>query len=233
VPAVFDANLGDTDNTTNTITTVTLTTIAAAAANTKVIVLISYFEATANLVSGVTVGGAAAAKDKTVSNGSDRFDIWSVDKAAGMASSSSIVATWPVGRAGGGVLMGAVSFTGLTTLVTTNSATGTGANWSSGAATNTGQADALYVGGTGTEDITSHTSTATSGTEIHDRYRAADQQGFATGYKIVAVVASDSITGTLSNSSSTANTGALAIYAAAASATTAATPPPRRGPLSL
>lgn len=213
---LFDANLGTVQSSGGS--TRTLTTSAAAAAASRVIVLVSYFTTTVG-PTGVTIGGTAAAMDKRATNGSDKFDIWSLHVAGGLATSSSIVIA---GAIDGGLLAGAVSFTGIATtgaVVTTGAANTTGANWSSGAATNTGQANAVYVGGAGNEDPTATpTSTPTSGTEIHDFYRAVDQQGIATGYKIVATVASDSITGTFSNSASTANTGALAIYAAAAGA---------------
>jgi hypothetical protein len=212
----LDANLLVTDLNTGGITPITVNTTSAAAANTKVVVLISFFEGTANLITAMTIGGTAAALDKRNSNGSDRFDIWSADKAAGMASASAITMTM-AGNTGGGMLIGVHSFTGLATsgsVVTTSSATSTATAWSSGSATNTGFANALYIGGSGNEDGTNPTtSTATSGTEIHDRYRAADGQGFATGYKIVSTVASDSIAGNWSNAASTANTGALVIYA--------------------
>lgn len=212
----FGANLGDTDG--NAGTSGTLTTIASAAAGSRIVVFISYFSG--NLVTGVTIGGVAAALDKRQTNGSDKFDIWSLHSAAGLASSSAITAS--ISAFGGGWLIAAASFTGIATtsaLVTTGGTNTTAANWSSGAATNTGQADALYVGGAGNEDITNPTtSTATSGTEINDRYRVADQQGIVSGYKIVSTVASDSITGTFSNANSTANTGALAVYAAASAA---------------
>lgn len=215
--AAFDANLLVTDTNTGGITPITFNTTAVAAANTKVIVLASYFEATANLITAMTIGGTAAALDTRKSNGSDRFDIWSADKAAGMASASAIQLTMP-SNTGGGLLLGAVSFTGLATgagsVVTISSAASTGTSWSSGSATNTGFADALFIGGSGNEAVATTVPWAVvSGTKIHDRYRTADGQGFSTGYTIASSVASRSISGTWA-STSTANTGALVIYAA-------------------
>jgi hypothetical protein len=210
----LDANLGATDGSFAGSLTVTLTTTAAAAAATRIVVLISYFHPNSN-VTGVTIGGSAATLDKHAGAGSDKFDIWSLHSAGGLASSSAIVATVANTTLGGGVLIGAVSFTGVASssaLDTTSSAAGSGSSWSSGSATNA-IADSVFVGGAGDEDTTAGTSsTAVSGTELHDRYRASDQQGFATGYKVVSTIASDSISGTFSNSASTANTGALAIY---------------------
>jgi hypothetical protein len=228
VAIALDATLLTTDMNTGGISPISVNTTAVAAANTKVIVLMSYFELSANLITAMTIGGTAAALDKRNSNGSDRFDIWSADKPAGMATASAIVLTM-ASNTGGGLLIAALSFTGLVTagsVVTTSSATSTGTAWSSGSATNTGFAVALFIGGSGNEDPTNPTtSTATSGTELPpDRYRAADGQGISTGYKIVGTVAADAITGNWSNAASTANTGALVIYAGTGGAAPAVIP---------
>jgi hypothetical protein len=207
VAIALDATLLTTDMNTGGISPISVNTTAVAAANTKVIVLMSYFELSANLITAMTIGGTAAALDKRNSNGSDRFDIWSADKPAGMATASAIVLTM-ASNTGGGLLIAALSFTGLVTagsVVTTSSATSTGTAWSSGSATNTGFAVALFIGGSGNE-------TPVNGTELHDRWRAADGQGFATGYTIASTVAAGSISGTFTTSS-TATTGALVIYA--------------------
>lgn len=216
----FDANIGVNDFLTST--THTLVTTAAAAANTRIVVLISYF-GTGSVTTACSIGGTAAALDKHATNGSDFFDIWSAHLAAGLASGSNITVT---GGQGGGFLIGAASFTGIQStagyLDTVGAANGSGASWSSGAAT-ASVASSLYVGGSGSENATAHTSVAVSGTELHDRYRVADGQGFATGYKILSSIASDAITGTFSNAGSTANTGGLAVYKDAAAG--AAAPP--------
>lgn len=210
----LDADLGSAEwgNTTGT---VTYTTIAAAASLARVVVMLSYFSGT-SLVSAVSVGGNALAMDKRTTNGSDYFEVWSAHIAGGVTSGATVSINR--GLSGlGAMLASAVSFTGVLSsgaLVTTSSSTSTGTAWSSGAATNTGFADAVYVGGAGNEDPTAGTSsTPTAGTEIHDRYRLADGQGIATGYLIVSSVASRALTGNWSNANSTANTGALAIYA--------------------
>jgi hypothetical protein len=209
----FDAKLGSAAF--HTATSHTLTTTAASAALSRVIVLISYFSSSPGTgVTGVTIGGVAATRDGRHQNGGDLFDIWSRHVAGGLANTSAIVAT---GTAGGGCFMGAISFLGVQTttpVITQAQSPTTGANWSSGSGTNTGQADALFVGGAGYEDATNPTSsTVTSGTEIYSLYDGTDQQGFSSGYKISTTVAASSITGTLSNSASTANTGLLVIYA--------------------
>lgn len=213
----LDANLGSAAF--HTATSHTLTTTAAAASATRVIVYISYFSSAPGTgVTGVTIGGTAATRDGRATNGGDLFDVWSLHMAGGLASSSAIIAS---GTAGGGCFMGAVSWSGIQStagyVVTTATNPSTGASWSSGAATNTGMANALYTGGSGVEDATNPTtSTATSGTEIHDMYDGTDQQGYTSAYLIVSTVASRALTGTLSNSASTSNTGALVIYADAA-----------------
>lgn len=211
----LDANLGVNDFLTGS--SRTLTTTSAAAALSRVILFASYFAVTP--ISATTFGGAAATLDKRTLNGSDVFDIWSLYMVSGLASGSSITVT---GGAGGGLLMGAASFTGLDVggADTSSSATGTGASWSSGSATSS-VSDSLYVGGSGSENATSHTNVAVSGIELHDRYRAADGQGFATGYKILTASASDAITGTFSNAGSTSNTGALVVYKTLAASTAA------------
>lgn len=234
----FDANLGSGD--TSGSTTLNITTTAAAAANARIVTLNSWFSLTAgSSISAQTIAGTSTVQDKKTTNGSDFFEIRSVHKATSTTSASALNSTLS-STAGnnGGWLIGAMSFTGVAStaaVVTTSNSNSTGASWSSGAATNTGQANAVFVGGAGYEDPTAATSsTATSGTEVHDRYRTADQQGIVSGYKIVSTVASDAITGTLSNVNSTANTGALVIYADAAGAgTTPSLMPPRRFPRAL
>lgn len=221
----LDANLGSSD--ANTGTTMTIVTTAAAVAGARIVVLISAWNGNAAGAVSAVNDGSAYTRDKNTDNGNDFFEIWSRHAAAGLASGSTITVTLSGTTGGGGVLAGAVSFTGILTsgaLVTTSSSTGTGTAWSSGAATNTGFADALYIGGAGNENPTAATSsTATNGTEVHDRYRAGDQQGLVTGFLVVSTVASRAITGNFSNANSTANTGALAVYAADA---VAEVPPP-------
>jgi hypothetical protein len=89
VAIAFDADLGATDS--PAAGSVTLTTTAAAASVARVVVIISYFRSVNTGLSGVTIGGTAAALDKRAPNGSDYLEIWSAHIAAGLASSSSIV----------------------------------------------------------------------------------------------------------------------------------------------
>jgi hypothetical protein len=130
--------------------------------------------------------------------------------------------TWKSNTGIGGRHVGAMSFTGVAStgaLVTLHQGPGPESGpgrWSSGSATNTGQADAVYVGGAGNEDATNPTTSRCVGHRGSRLLPRAHGQGLATGYEIVSTVASDSITGNWSNAGSTANTGALMIYKAAA-----------------
>jgi hypothetical protein len=201
-------------------TTVTVTTTAAAAAGSKIFACFSWWNSG---VATLTVAGGGLTWSSRVQvngGGGDRYAIWSADAPAGLASGSTITST--IGVGGGGQFLNVVSYTGLATGTTadaTNTATGTGASWSSGSATNI-SADALFIGGAGVEATTSTTSTPTAGTEIagSDVYSATAQQGTAAGYTIAATVAARAITGTWVGGTSTANTGAIVVFPAAAGA---------------
>lgn len=220
----LDANLGTSNAAHSGLATFTQThtTTAAAAAGATTFLLLSYWtDSAGSLPDTVTdSGGGAWTRDQRVSNGSDRFDMWRCYQPGGLVSGATIGVHFPVaaGPFGvGGILIGVVSFTGIdisSPFVTSTSANSTGTGWSSGAATNTGFADALFLGGSGNETAAAATSTPVNGTEIHDARNASAQQGFATGYTIASTVASRSISGTFS-SASTASTAGLVIYAAA------------------
>lgn len=215
----FDATLRAAFTTSANTTNNSFTTTSASAAGARVIVLISYWNDLSSVTS-VTIGGVAATKDGHVSNGSDQYDVWSREVAAGLASGATIAYTFS--SAAGASLVGVASFLGIAStgfVVTTASATGTGAPWASGTATNTGSADALFVGGAGNETPGSVTSTPSGGTiELFDTWLAGALQGFTVAYKIASAVASDSLSGNWSASTSTATTGLLVIYAGLASA---------------
>jgi hypothetical protein len=194
-------------------------TTATAAVGSKLFALINWWHDT-SAVATITGGGLTWTKLKQTDNGFDRFAIWCADAPAGLASGTTLtVAESP---AAGAMLINVVSFTGLalgTAADTTAQSTGTGASWSSGAATNL-SADALFIGGSGNETATSTTSTPTAGTELADTWIASGAaQGFATGYIIAATIASRSLTGTWVGASSTASTGALVVFPAAGGGT--------------
>lgn len=203
-------------------------TTAAAAANTLIVVCMSYWNSS-GVCTGVTIGGTPAAQHKVSDSGSDYYEVWALFVAGGLASGSTIAMTFST--QGDQKFIAAASFTGVPSgysVVTTGGATGgSGAAWTSGAATNTGQADALYAGGAGCEDSTNPTnSTPDTGTlELYDTYNATALQGWTMCYKVVSTVASDALTGDWSNANSTVNTGALVIYPAESS-----TPPQQLRP---
>lgn len=208
----LDQNLGTGSN--NGIVTVAINTAAVTAVGAKIFALISWFHSTLATVS-VSGGSLTWTNLKQVANGSDRFAIFSADAPSGLASNTAITTTIASGP--GGLLVGLVSFTGLTTGATadtTNQNTTTGTGWSSGAAAPTA-VGYLLIGGAGNETTGSTTSTATNGTEIHDLWNTAAGQGLGTGYIIAASTASQAVTGTWTTSS-TATTGALVIFPAAA-----------------
>jgi hypothetical protein len=212
-----DATLGEADanlSTAGAAPTETLTTINAAAAGTRIIVAVSYWaSATVDNLSGITIGGVAAVNDVKKANGSDHFEVWSLIVAAGLASSSLIVASFAtaVSAGVGGVLLGASSWNGITGVDTTSSATTTGTNFASGSASNA-LADSLFYGGAGNECAsTSEPGSMTSGTQLHGAWNASAGQGFKTGYIIATSTGSRNVAGTWTNTS-TATTGALVIY---------------------
>jgi hypothetical protein len=182
------------------------------------VVLLSWFDTLGQTITSVADNaGGTYTLDKPTTNGSDKFSIYSRHAASGLALGSVITVTFS-GNPAGGFLIGAASFTGIdstgSAVDTTGSTTGTGTSWSSGAATNA-LADALFVGGSGNEAVaTTVPYTAGTGTKVHDRYRAADGQGFAPRTRSLRTVAARSVGGTWA-STSTANTGALVIYKAA------------------
>lgn len=213
----LDQNLGTGSN--NGVVTVVINTAAATAAGAKIFALISWFHGSLTTVS-VSGGSLTWTNLKQLANGSDRFAIFCADAPSGLASATAITTT--IGSGPGGLLVGLVSFTGLTTgttVDTTNQNTTTGTGWSSGAAIPAAVGN-LLIGGAGNETTGTTTSTATNGTEIHDLWNTAAGQGLATGYIVAASTASQAVTGTWTTSS-TATTGALVIFPAAGGAAAA------------
>lgn len=199
-------------NSTNGSTVTTVTTSSAAVAGSKIWALVSWFNSNAVTMT-VAGGGLSWSSLKQVNNGNDRYAIWCADAPAGLASSTAISVTQSSSGAGG-LLADLASFTGLptgTVADATNQATGTGASWSSGSASNLA-AGALAIGGAGNETATTTSSTPTAGTELLDRWETLAGQGIATGYIIAAAVAAQVITGSWVGAASTANTGAIVVF---------------------
>lgn len=203
----LDQNLGA--NSVASGASMTLSTAAAAAAGSKIVVFQSWWSS-AGATPTLSGGGLTWTKRPQNNNATgDRVAIWEADAPAGLAIST--VLTFGInGAADGGLLMGAASFLGVGTFDTSNTTTGSGTGLSSGAATNA-TAGALVTGVAGWETAATASVTATSGTELHDRWQTGAGQGFWTAYLIPAGTGSQSVTGTLT-ASSTANTGAIAIW---------------------
>jgi hypothetical protein len=208
--------------------TATVTTGAIVAAGSRIVVCVSLF-ATGFTSLTVSDSGGSYTQDKLVTNGSDRFLIFSRVLVGSLASGQVITPTF-TGSGLGGFLITACSYLGTTALDTTTSNTTTGTGFSSGSASNS-IADALFVGGAGNETATTSVGgTNTNGTSRFDIWDSGAQQGMRMLDQIAASVGAQALTGTWA-STSTAATGALAIYKGTA-ATTAAQPfVPGRMPL--
>jgi hypothetical protein len=97
----FDASLGGTAFTTGTSTTAAHTTTAAAAAGSRIIVCVGDFSPTVT-VSSVSGGGLTWVKDAqdstTTSGHSARGAVFSADAPSGLASGTTITATYSADR---------------------------------------------------------------------------------------------------------------------------------------
>lgn len=204
----LDKNLGV--NSVASGASMTVTTSLAAASNTVIRAYQSWWSS-AGATPTLSGGGLTWTKRIQNNNGTgDRVAIWEADAPSGLATST--VLTFGInGAQDGGLLMGVASFLGVGAIDTSNTAApGTGTGLSSGAATNS-VAGALVTGVVGFETGATASVTATSGAEIHDRWQTTAAQGFWTAWLEAVGTGSQSVTGTLT-ASSTANTGAVAIY---------------------
>lgn len=190
--------------------TLVITTGQTAAAGSRIVFTVSWFDTGGGVLTVADAAGAYT-KDKQTDNGSDHFAVFSRVLAGSLASGSAITLTIPVAFAGGGVLIAACSYLGTTGVDTTATNNTTGTGFSSGAAVNS-VADALFVGGAGNEAAsTTVGGTNTSGTSRADQYNVAAGQGARMLDLIVSSIGSQALTGTW-NATSTATTGALVIY---------------------
>jgi hypothetical protein len=215
VAITLDQALGsNTKNATGGTQTLVVTTGATAAAGSRIVVCASWFD---NAGTGTVScsDGTAYTQDKLVTNGNDKFSVFSRVLVGSLASGSSITLTWSSGFLGGGLLAGACSYLGTTGVDTTNQNTTTGTGFSSGAASNA-VADALFVGGAGNETLTTSVGgTNTNGTSRFDIWLSAAQQGMRMLDLITSSTGSQALTGTWAVTSS-ATTGALVIYSGTA-----------------
>lgn len=221
----FDANLG-TNTGPAAASTIALVTTTAVAADGKIFIDVGIFGA--ETLSSVSGGGLTWNVDLKASNGSEHYARASADAPAGLASGTTITATF-TGSTSGDRSISGFSATGVATGTTydgTNSSTaGAGASWSSGSIT-TANADDILVGG-GTEDG-SGTATATpnSGyTEANDFNNATSAECWESVYQIVAATSSYTAGGTFSPTG-TQSVGLLVAYKATAGAATVLPPLP-------
>lgn len=209
----FDKALGSTSTSVTAAVTITTSQIAAAAS--RIVVTISWFDSGSIAVTVADSAGSYT-KDKQFDNGTEHFAVFSRVLVGSLASGSSITATWTGTSTLGGQLLAACSYLGTTGVDTTatNSTTGTG--FSSGAAANS-VADAAFVGGAGNEaSATTVGGTNTNGTSRFDIYNAGVGQGMRMLDLIVSSIGSQALTGTWA-STSTATTGAVVVYKGVAS----------------
>lgn len=208
----LDQALGSNNANISSGSTLVITTTATAAAGSRIVVLASWFDVASHTLS--CSDGTAYTQDKLFTNGSDKIAIFSRVLVGSLASGSSITLTMSSTFAGG-FLAAACSYLGTTALDTTSTNATTGTSFSSGSATNA-VADSLFVGGAGNETTTTSVGgTNTNGTSRFDIWNSGAQQGMRMLDLISATTGSQALTGTW-NSSSTATTGALAIYSGTA-----------------
>jgi hypothetical protein len=235
----FDASLGGTAFTTGTSTTAAHTTTAAAAAGSRIIVCVGDFSPTVT-VSSVSGGGLTWVKDAqdstTTSGHSARGAVFSADAPAGLASGTTITATYSATTDARWIC--AQSFTGLATGAS-GYLTGTppAATVAFGGTTFTlpsitpADADALIFGmislDSVTADVVSWTSTGAN--EIQTIFNGTTTEGASTGYRIVSSIAAYALAGTFSVAPGEQGYNSVAYKAAASTASAA--PPPAARPL--
>lgn len=203
----LDQALGS--NSANATTSVAVTTGAIAAAASRIVVCVSFFQPTPGTLA--VSDGTAYTLDKKFDNGSDHFLIYSRVLVGSLTSGSAITFTDSSSTGLGGVLVAACSYLGTTATDTSSTNATSGTSFSSGAATNA-VADSLFVGGAGSEAVaTTVGGTNTNGTSRFDIYNVAAGQGLRMLDKIASTIGSQALTGTWA-STSTATSGALMIY---------------------
>jgi hypothetical protein len=214
----FDQALGSTN--TNAVAgahPIVLTTTQIAAAGSRIVVTVSWFDTSAAAMT-VADGAGSYTQDKLFNNGSDHFAVFSRVLVGSLASGSSITVTTGSAFASGGVLIAACSYLGTTAVDTTSTNATTGTGFSSGSATNA-VADALFVGGSGNETATTSVGgTNTNGTSRFDEWNASSQQGARMLDLIASSTGSRALTGTWAVTSS-ATTGVLVVYSGTSAAT--------------
>jgi hypothetical protein len=242
VAIAFDVSLGGTAFTTGSSTTAAHTTTATAAAGSRIIICAGDFSPTITL-SSVSGGGLTWVVDEqdstTTSGHSARGGVASADCPAGLASGTTITATFSATADARWIC--AQSFTGLATGAAGYlSATSPAATVAFGGTTFTlpsitpADADALIFGMVSLDSVTSDVVswTSTSTTEIQTVFNGTTTEGVSTGYRIVSSIAGYALSGTFSLAPGEQGYNSVA-YKAGAGVTATAPTPLRRMPLSL
>lgn len=213
----LDTILGAVD--TSNVSSFAINTTAPAAAGSKIIVMVSYFEGGAHVISGVNDGSAYTNAGITDS-GNDHCTLWWRDAAAGLSSGTNITFTC-TGALDGGIYAQAVSFLNCNA----GGPEATGTNTSTAADWDTTlmfpfSSDFVTVGACGMENATAATNTGISlgFVETRDTYDAFNDQGHAQAYELVIGSGAAQLQGQWSNGFSTNNTVFAACFGGTAGA---------------
>jgi hypothetical protein len=238
----FDHNLTSSPFTANSAqSTWPVNTSIAASANSKIVLLVSWWTDLNN--SGlpptvVTASGGSLTWHTDIiatNNNGDGISIISADAPSGLASNTTLNVTLNQTQAGGEELS-AMSFTGVATGTTTeptnsnNSNVSLSQHWTSGAITTTNAND-LLVGFNVCDDGISPCGSGsytpdTNWTEVHDFNEVTSAASYESVYRIVSSTGSYTAGGTTTQGVTTAPdyVGAIVAYKAAGSNSTAAAP---------
>jgi hypothetical protein len=207
----FDKNLGSKGENASS-ATMTLTTSAAAAPNTRVFVLVDWYQTSRTLTS-VSGGGLTWAVDvQAIDPTRYHAAIASANAPIGLAAGTVITATFSGSVVHG--LIAATSFSGIASTspldATSTNTLGTGASWT-GSVTTTNPSD-LVIGWSGIDGATTSTPTAPN-IEIHDLSNSDYWESETSVYRIESTPGSKTVNGTWANTSnSTANVTVVAAY---------------------
>ena len=198
----LDTSLGTVGGRTGT--SWVLTTSAAAAVG-RIILGVSWFTSTIT-VSSVSGGGLTWVIDKqSATDSGEMLAFVSADAPSGLASSTAITVTPSASLGNTSGIITAGSFIGLETgasgyLTGTPPAPDTtfsGSTWTSPNIT-TADADALIYAISANDGVTPFSSTATTGTELHDHHDSTATQTQTTVYRIVSSTGTYNCAGTWS-----------------------------------
>lgn len=193
----FDANLGSFQAST-TGTTVAMTTSAAAASATRIIATVTArTSASLPTVTGISGGSLTWVKDFEHTGGNNVLQsIWSADAPAGLASSTTITATYSGTATAAGIT--AMSIAGIGGTLSGSPSAGTGFQgtaWSNNMTTT--DADVLLFVCTVGDGAAGATGTATAPlVEVHDTWSSTYTFEIITAYQILTASGFVSVAGT-------------------------------------